>query len=609
MSVLQSSIALRATLVILGLAALVGIIAAGAVAAMAERQETARLAANLEQLLDTVDRTAEIAAFASDATLGAEVATGLMRNPSVAGVTIRGTEAVLAARGRAATVSADTRVHMRDLHSPFDPREVVGRIEVVPATEEIHRQATAYSRAVTVTLALVVATAALAVAWVVVVTITRPIKRISDELHALDASAAVPLAPPPGNAHNELGRLVFYVNDLVARVAAREALYKGIVNQALDAITLIDPGEDRFVEFNDAACLPFGHEREAFSRIPPSQLLGLRVEDELDARFPGGSALGGVFDARFRHADGTWRDVRISARMIALRGRNLLICMWSDITAQKQAEAELLRHRDHLADLVQEQTRDLKLAKEAAESANIAKSEFLSNMSHELRTPMHAILSYARLGRDRLPSAAQDKLLHYFRTIVTSGERLLRLLNDLLDLSKLEAGMMPLERADCDLRALTEASVADFAPLAAERGISLALDGEAIARSVNCDGGRIRQVIGNMLSNAIKFSPDGGRIDVILAPASLPDQTNGGTVPRAAVAVAVMDQGVGIPEGELEAVFDKFVQSSKTRSGAGGTGLGLSITREIVSLHGGIITAENNPGGGACFTLVLPAAA
>ncbi len=576
---------------------------------MAERQETARLAANLEQLLDTVDRTAEIAAFASDATLGAEVVTGLMRNPSVAGVTIQGTESVLATRGRAPTELPDIQVHRRDLHSPFDPKEVVGSIEVVPANEEIHRQATAYSRAVTLTLALVVAMAALAVAGVVVVTITRPIKRISDELHALDASAARPLAPPPGNAHNELGRLVFFVNDLVARVAAREALYRGIVDQALDAITLIDPVEDRFVEFNDAACLPFGHTREAFARMTPSRLLGLRVEAELDARFPGGRTLGGVFDARFRHADGTWRDVRISARMIALRGRDLLICMWSDITAQKQAEAELLRHRDHLADLVQDQTRDLERAKDAAESANVAKSEFLSNMSHELRTPMHAILSYARLGRDRLPSASHEKLLHYFRTIVTSGERLLRLLNDLLDLSKLEAGKMLLERADCDLRELAEASVADFAPLAAERAISLVLGDEIAEQPVNCDGGRIRQVIGNLLSNAIKFSPDGGRIDVTLSPASLPDQASDGTVPRSGVAVAVRDQGVGIPEGELEAVFDKFVQSSKTRSGAGGTGLGLSITREIVTLHGGIITATNNPGGGACFTVVLPAAA
>ena len=609
MSVLQSSIALRATLVILGLSAVVGIIAAGAVAAMAERQETARLAANLEQLVDTVDRTAEIAAFAGDATLGAEVATGLMRNPSIAGVTIRNTDAILATVGRSPATSPGVQLHTRDLHSPFDKTEVVGRIEVVPATEEIHRQATAYSHAVTLTLALVVGTAALAVACVVVVTITRPIKRISDELHALDASAARPLAPPPGNAHNELGRLVFYVNDLVARVAAREALYRGIVDQALDAITLIDPVEDRFVEFNDAACLPFGHERDAFARMPPSRLLGLRVEAELDARFPGGRATGGVFDARFRHADGTWRDVRISARMIALRGRDLLICMWSDITSQKQSETELLRHRDHLAELVQEQTRDLERAKDAAENANIAKSDFLSNMSHELRTPMHAILSYARLGRDRLPVAPQEKLLHYFKTIVTSGERLLRLLNDLLDLSKLEAGKMLLERADCDMHALAEASVADFAPLAAERDIALVLGDDAVTLTVNCDSGRIRQVIGNMLSNAIKFSPEGGRIDVTVTPTTLTEENTDGSAPRPAVAVAVRDQGVGIPEGELEAVFDKFVQSSKTRSGAGGTGLGLSITREIVSLHGGIIIAANNPGGGACFTVVLPTTA
>lgn len=273
------------------------------------------------------------------------------------------------------------------------------------------------------------------------------------------------------------------------------------------------------------------------------------------------------------------------------------------------ARSELLlrEHRDHLQEAVEVRTHELLGAKEAAEAANRAKSEFLANISHELRTPMHGILSFARLARDRVRGPAVDlgKLEHYQQRILQSGERLMRLLNDLLDLSRLEAGRMAYEMREEDVAQLAAEVVAELAEVAAARQVSVNVDVSPDTPLVWGDGVRIAQVIRNLLSNAVRFSPSPGRITIALSPAAAGP---GGTGATAYVRFSVSDQGQGIPEGELEAIFDKFVQSSKTKNGAGGTGLGLSICREIVQQHGGRIWAANGVGG-AVFTVLLPAGA
>ena len=316
-------------------------------------------------------------------------------------------------------------------------------------------------------------------------------------------------------------------------------------------------------------------------------------------------------ECRVRGGDGAWHWLLVVAEpRLSERGEVVgFIGCGADITDEKLTQAELRQHRDHLAEMVAERTAQVRQAKEFAENASAAKSQFLANMSHELRTPMHAILSYARLGEEKSPRIAIERTVDYFHRIRSSGDRLLQLLNDLLDLSKLEAGRMEIFARRINLGSTVEEVVREFEGLSANRGIELQLEVATGGAEVEADPARIGQVVRNLVSNAIKFSPDGGRVRLRLAPISL---RSGRRVDDAGyirgVCLTVSDQGSGIPEDELELVFDTFVQSSATRNGAGGTGLGLAICKQIVAAHRGTIYAENVPQGGARFTVELPVA-
>jgi signal transduction histidine kinase len=261
--------------------------------------------------------------------------------------------------------------------------------------------------------------------------------------------------------------------------------------------------------------------------------------------------------------------------------------------AKAQAEGskrELERLNEQLEASIQEANR---LAREAV-VANRAKSEFLANMSHELRTPLHSIISFASFGVKKYTIAKPEKLLEYFSRIRQSGRTLLELLNDLLDLAKLESRKAVFRFEPTDIRELVESMKNEMETLLSERRLEMRCKAADIHELVELDSNKIKQVLRNLLNNAIKFSPQGGRIDVQIYRVG-----NG-------VGVSVLDEGPGIPPDELEAVFDKFVQSSKTKTGAGGTGLGLAICREIIAAHKGRIWALNRPTGGAAFTFELP---
>ncbi|MCW8932535.1 MAG: hybrid sensor histidine kinase/response regulator [Gammaproteobacteria bacterium] len=253
-------------------------------------------------------------------------------------------------------------------------------------------------------------------------------------------------------------------------------------------------------------------------------------------------------------------------------------------------------------------------AKELAEKANESKSLFLANMSHELRTPMHAILSYSVLGMKKAKNFVLDspsidtfdsdkeKISSYFERINSSGERLLTLLNDLLDLSKLEAKASKVNLEMFCFNQVIEEIVKEQDVIIKEKELLVKCHIAIENTQICSDKAKIHQLVYNFLSNAIKFSPNAGIINIFLKEGIIDAQPE----ERPAIHFSITDEGPGIPEKELELIFNKFVQSSETFTGAGGTGLGLSISNEIAKLLEGKVWAENKVGDGAVFNFLLP---
>ena len=283
-----------------------------------------------------------------------------------------------------------------------------------------------------------------------------------------------------------------------------------------------------------------------------------------------------------------------------VRERKLIHELVVENKKRLRIEAELRTSHEMLERRVKERTRELEEAKYVAEAANAAQSEFMANISHELRTPMHGILSFANLGINKIDQVSKDRLSGYFTEIQKSGNRLLKLLNNLLDLSKHEAEMMPYNMDKQSLIEVIESSIHHYSALAEEKNLKLVLVQPEEKSEAVFDRSKITQVIHNLLNNAFKYTDQGNTIAVSLK--TVKEQIDG----CGSVTVSITDQGIGIPQDELDTVFDKFRQSTRTRSGAGGTGLGLAICKQIVTAHKGRIWAENLPQGGTKFCFTLP---
>jgi len=270
--------------------------------------------------------------------------------------------------------------------------------------------------------------------------------------------------------------------------------------------------------------------------------------------------------------------------------------MVSDITQRRLAEQELNQHRDHLEELVAERTLELSQAKKRAESANQSKSRFLATMSHEFRTPLNAILGFAQLLQmDASLTKAQQAKIDLIRD---SGDHLLGLISDVLDMASIEAGRVRLQPVAIDLRALLEVSCDSVRLRAEQKGLrfDIELDPELPTR-VRVDGQRLRQVLLNLLSNAVKFTDVGG----LALTVRLAGLQHG----LARVHFELGDTGIGMARDQMDRLFQPFEQVAEDSRRLGGTGLGLSISQQLVRLMGGEIEVSSELGAGSTFSFTL----
>jgi PAS domain S-box-containing protein len=397
------------------------------------------------------------------------------------------------------------------------------------------------------------------------------------------------------------------------RMAALQAQLAAIVSACTDGVLWIDAqGEIR--SCNQAAAQIFGRTtnelvgKRIFTVIP-SLMLDNPQRTFMDClRRCAVSNQSERMETFALDSDGNPFPVSLAIQSATANGVEQHVVLVRDDTRRNLAQQELQsyanqllmtkrsleQHNTRLEATVKSRTEELHRAKEAAELANEAKSAFLANMSHELRTPLHGILSFSRFGQRRFLQYSKEKLAQYFANIEGCGNTLLHLVNQVLDIAKLESGKMVLDKLACQLSDVICEVGREFNAIAEEKGVSIKIHPSEDRLCVFADRERLAHVVRNLIGNALKVSPSGGHIDVFMESS------------EHRLTVRVVDQGPGIPKDELERIFEKFVQSSRTNSGAGGTGLGLTICREVIARHHGRIWAENVAPQGAAVCFELP---
>jgi two-component system, sensor histidine kinase len=267
---------------------------------------------------------------------------------------------------------------------------------------------------------------------------------------------------------------------------------------------------------------------------------------------------------------------------------------------RKKALDDLQKANEELGHRIERRTAELT-------KANESKNKFVAQISHELRTPLHHILSFSGFGINKINKASKDKLVYYFKKINETGNRMAVLLNEMLDLSKLEAGKMDYDMKKEDLMVITTHVTNEFQTSLEEKEINLKIINRNRNSKITADSIKLAQVIRNLLSNAIKFTPPKKRIVITIDQENPKDRNMVENQNKAAaLSFSIQDEGIGIPENELNSVFEQYIQSSKTKNRVGSTGLGLAISNEIIKAHEGKINVENNPNGGAKFSFFLP---
>src|SRR5271165_325155 len=380
-----------------------------------------------------------------------------------------------------------------------------------------------------------------------------------------------------------------------------DSRYRRLLEAAPDGIVEVD-GSGRIVLVNSQAERMFGYRRE--------ELLGKTVEMLMPERFRGRHPahrerycahsvirpMGSGLDLRAVRADGT--EFAVDINLSPFEGETGgVVCVIRDVTDRRLAEEQIkslnliLEQRTHDLAVINS---ELQIRNREVEKADRLKSNFLATMSHELRTPLNAIVGFADLLERRTAGPLTQKQERFVRHVKESSRHLLALIDDILDLSKIEAGRLDLKFESFPLSAAADEVLSAIRPLAAAKEIDLNTE-VSLDLTLHADLVRVKQMLYNLLSNAIKFTPARGSVRLVA-------RSN-----EATVHISVIDTGIGIPFEEQEAIFETFHRClNSTQEVCEGTGLGLSITKLLVEQHGGTIWVESEPGRGSQFHLTLP---
>ncbi len=356
----------------------------------------------------------------------------------------------------------------------------------------------------------------------------------------------------------------------------REQRLRALVSTAVDGVMIID-ASGTVQEYNPACEQLFGYREDEVVGRNVKMLMPSPYQEEHDEyllryRTTGNKRIIGIGrEVEGRRKDGTTFPMELSVGEARPGGQQVFVGIIRDITARKSAE------------------QSLRVAKEQAESASHAKSQFLANMSHEIRTPMNAVLGYTQLieSDPEMP----DKYRRPLKAIHSAGNHLISLIDDILDLSKIEAGAMELDTRDFDLGDLTEDVSGMFAMRCEQKGLTWQADVHIGARAVRADDRKLRQILINLLGNSLKFTDRGG--------ISLKVEQSGQRY-----IFSVEDTGPGITEEAQKRIFEPFQQAEEGEA-KGGTGLGLAITQRHIELMGGSLALDSSPGEGSCFRFEL----